>query len=97
MDVPCGHCYGCLNRRSRYAYTLCKLEALKHQYCFFLTLTYKPEFLPVVKMSQAISTVGATDEPVELIRFELTQKRMKKFYGISVIDEVSSESNPHYV
>lgn len=95
MSVPCGHCYGCMNQRSNYATTMCKLEALKHEYCFFLTLTYKPEYLPVVTLKQAVVCRAGT-EPFEEFHFMLNQKRMKKFYACNEIDCLSPESNPYF-
>lgn len=46
IDIPCGHCVGCLLERSRQWADRCMLEAKYHEKNSFLTLTYSDENLP---------------------------------------------------
>ena len=48
VKVPCNHCAACINRKSSVITSQCNIEAQKHRYVFFVTLTYANEFLPVV-------------------------------------------------
>lgn len=48
--AECGQCEAC---RLKQAYTRtmrCNLESLAHKYCFFVTLTYATEYLPLIKL-----------------------------------------------
>lgn len=46
IKLPCGKCDGCRIDRSRQWATRCFLEASLHNENCFVTLTYRPEFLP---------------------------------------------------
>ena len=46
--VPCGECSICKNRRSAHYNELLEREKLQHRYCFFVTLTYSNEYVPVL-------------------------------------------------
>lgn len=48
IEVPCGHCDACNNRKSERLRTMCDLEALNHRFCYFVTLTYAPAFIPLL-------------------------------------------------
>lgn len=44
---PCGQCLPCINM-SRYRWVKkCEIEKLNWNYCYFITLTYDPEHLPI--------------------------------------------------
>ena len=47
--VPCGHCSVCLNKRSISRKNACLMEAASHRYTFFVTLTYKNNYVPFVE------------------------------------------------
>ena len=44
--VACGKCEACLNQKRGMASLKCKLESSAHKYSYFVTLTYKDEFIP---------------------------------------------------
>lgn len=46
--VPCGHCNICRNKRAAKYTNLLERERLQHQFCFFVTLTYSDEHIPVL-------------------------------------------------
>lgn len=46
--VPCGKCSICKNRRSAHYTELLERERSQHKYCFFVTLTYSDNCLPVL-------------------------------------------------
>lgn len=50
MFVPCGHCDACVIRRSRQLTQICKCHEEDHKYCYFVTLTYAPIYLPTIKL-----------------------------------------------
>ena len=45
----CGKCEECLNAKSLRLQELCEVESLNRPYCLFCTLTYAPDYLPMVK------------------------------------------------
>ena len=50
MTVPCGHCKACiLAKNSRYAFQ-CDLESYCSMYTVFVTLTYAPNYLPILHL-----------------------------------------------
>ncbi len=48
--VPCGKCSACLTMRSSRNGKLISLEAERHEYTEFITLSYAPEHLPVCRV-----------------------------------------------
>lgn len=60
MLCGCGQCEACLRAKSAMLTTKVKLESLKHKYKFFITLTYDPEFLPIMKGVEVPNNVGYT-------------------------------------
>lgn len=63
MLVPCGHCIGCRLEYSRQWATRCCLEALSHEFNYFLTLTYDDLHLPTNPRTLTIS-----DDTGEVLR-----------------------------
>lgn len=49
MVVSCGKCAGCRASKSASATLKCQLESLSHKYNFFITLTYDPKYIPLMK------------------------------------------------
>lgn len=48
--VPCGTCRTCLlNRLGKYS-RLCSIEESNYNYCYFVTLTYSPSFVPLMRL-----------------------------------------------
>lgn len=56
--VGCGKCYNCLNTKASVAKTACDNEAKHHKYCFFVTVSYTEENLPLVKVLDAYDDHG---------------------------------------
>lgn len=50
--VPCGHCHACLLSKSKHRSMLCDIEEQQHRYCYFVTLSYSNEFLPLMQVYQ---------------------------------------------
>lgn len=94
MDVPCGSCYACINNKSFNYTNLCKIEALKHKYVFFVTLTYAPEAIPMARC--VVSGEDADGHACEL-SFQVLNDRIKKYYGTDIIDQQSFLPNRYYV
>lgn len=65
MTVPCGQCIGCRIDRSRDWAIRCMHEASMHEESCFLTLTYRPEDLPV-------------DGSLDKSHFQKFMKRLRK-------------------
>lgn len=80
ISVNCGKCAHCANAKSnKYAF-LCNNESSKHQFCFFVTLTYADTAIPTAEVSitqnEDTSTITyrditfrqlVTEEQVEII------------------------------
>lgn len=49
IEVPCGKCDACHNRKNERLRTLCDLEAMEHTFCYFITLSYAPHSIPLCK------------------------------------------------
>lgn len=49
MVVPCGHCKICALQKSSFRSFLCSLEEQDNRFALFVTLTYAPEYLPIVQ------------------------------------------------
>lgn len=52
LTVPCGICSACALNRSRKMSLLCSLEEQDYKYCYFVTLTYAPAFLPMLEVDK---------------------------------------------
>lgn len=55
LSVPCGHCESCLQLKQGQWSNRCFCESKVHSYCYFVTLTYMDEFLPVVDLSALVT------------------------------------------
>lgn len=54
VTVPCGTCKTCqLNKSAKYS-RLCSIEESYYKYCYFVTLTYSPEHLPVCRLVEVV-------------------------------------------
>lgn len=73
LKLPCGQCVGCRLERSRQWAIRCMHEASLFEYNCFITLTYAPEYLPVV---------SGTDVPtLRLDDFQKFMKRLRKRFS----------------
>lgn len=52
MVVPCGICQSCLLRLARKSSMLCDVHESFHKYCMFVTLTYRKEDIPLMRMEK---------------------------------------------
>lgn len=50
VKVACGHCAACINRKTSQLTTQCNIEAQKHRFVYFVTLTYADDYLPVCRV-----------------------------------------------
>lgn len=48
LTVPCGCCEACQLSRSKKMSLLCSLEELDNKYCYFVTLTYSNDYIPLM-------------------------------------------------
>lgn len=46
----CGRCEHCMLKKSAVRTMLCKLESSVHRYCYFVTLTFANQFMPVARL-----------------------------------------------
>lgn len=98
LEVPCGRCIACQERRrSEWAYRL-ETEAKYHP-AWFVTLTYDPEHLPVVNPLTSESCPTGTLCPEDVTKF---LKRYRKYFDSGAISyfycgEYGALGNrPHY-
>lgn len=78
---------------------------MKSKYCAFVTLTYNPESLPMVRVStDKVNYFG--HEGCDRVQFELLDNnklskryagRVKKYYGYGKVDDYVLSPNPYYV
>lgn len=64
MFVPCGHCYACLNRKRSSLSLKLHLEEISSKYCYFITLTYDNEHLPLYRLVDSDYVDYLIPEPV---------------------------------
>lgn len=89
LDLPCGKCEGCLLERAQEWAGRCEQEASLWRNNVFVTLTYAPEFLPVVG---GVATLSRRD-------FQLFMKRLRRDRrGVRFIvaGEYGKLGRPHY-
>lgn len=61
IQVPCGHCEGCLSHRADSWKQRIQVELSQHRYNFFVTLTYSNDFVPVFHPSTDNDSWKMTD------------------------------------
>lgn len=98
IQVPCGKCIACQERRrTQWAYRL-ETEAKRHS-AWFVTLTYDPEYLPTINPLTGEYCPTGTLNPEDVTKF---LKRYRKFFSGQSISyfycgEYGSQGNrPHY-
>lgn len=53
ITVGCGVCKACLLKQSRQKSLLCQIQEQDYKYCMFVTLTYKNEYVPLMRGEKA--------------------------------------------
>jgi len=87
ITIPCGYCIGCRIARTREWALRCTHEAMQHDSCRFVTLTYDPAKLPA----------GGSLRPDDLTRFfKRVRKRLGKFRYFACGEYGDELSRPHY-
>ena len=98
IKVPCGKCTACRNSRAQYQTTLCKLESLDWKYCYFITLTYANEHLPMARIHQnAYFSDSDLTDIRETVVVESLTPRVMEHYNDQFLDELNLDPNQHYV
>ena len=89
VEVPCGKCNKCLLNKCNSGMLLCSIEEAYHRYCYFVTLTYADEHLPVVFPEVFDTSVNLLGEPAgsQNFSFFTTTKRVIKEFGTDVLHQ----------
>lgn len=69
VKVDCGRCAYCLAKKSRKSAMRVLFNSKKYRYCYFVTLTYNPDSLPLVKAYVKHSSVDLTCDSESGIQF----------------------------
>lgn len=69
--VECGKCEACLTKKNVARKTRCQLESMSHKYHYFVTLTYRRKFRPLIRI------VHKTDLTYDVYRF----RQNESFYN----------------
>lgn len=87
VEVPCGKCNKCLLNKCNSGMMLCSIEESYHRYCFFVTLTYADDYLPVVYPEIFDLSTNLHGDPAETQNFSFytTTPRVIKEYGTEVL------------
>lgn len=80
-QVPCGHCFACQNNKRSSLSLKLRLEEYTSKYCYFLTLTYDDEHLPLFSL-------GTDSLAVDFIRIYPYTERLR---NDSLIDDFCSD------
>lgn len=80
--APCGHCIVCEHAKSSQNSIRCHCESLNHEYMYFITLTYAPEYLPTASLVPMIEHYDNPDEHGFMFRHRLQEG----YYLVSDID-----------
>lgn len=77
--VGCGKCEACTQKKSAMLSLKCKLESLVHKYCYFITLTYNNENIPLLRFIEHDGHVHfATEDGECLSRLDYSFGEMSK-------------------
>lgn len=87
VEVPCGRCAACINSKASRLSLLCNLEAQQHMFCYFVTLTFDRDNVPMVPydydFEAQVITFFSKDTGETLFSFPLSFKEyntiLKKF------------------
>ena len=87
MFLPCRKCAACLNNRSSRLSRLMQLEAQQREVTLFVTLTYAPEYLPMMYISSA-EPVTTCARNVRL-NYEYRDSKTDEIVTYSIYDKIS--------
>lgn len=76
VTVSCGKCAACLNAKSSRNADYCSIEENTYKYCYFVTLTYSNEYLPLMQVYEL-------NDSFYLINHT---ERIRKYYMNDVLD-----------
>ena len=83
VEVPCGKCNACLVNKCNSGSFLCTIEEAYHRFCYFVTLTYSDDNIPVVYPEVYDVELDLLGNPVDdqKVNFYTTTPRVIKEYG----------------
>lgn len=82
LVVGCGKCEACLNQKSSIRALKCKLETLSHKYCYFITLTYSNEYVPLMCPYRCKNSNSA-----DALYYMIDSTPRNKGYGEEILSE----------
>lgn len=101
IQIPCGQCFGCRMQYARIWANRCMLEAKQSENCWFVTLTYDDDHVPV--HDYVDKKTGACEKSLSLCKRDLVlfNKRLRKRYGDGIRFYAAGEygsrtMRPHY-
>lgn len=87
MFLPCRKCAACLNNRSSRLARLMQIEAQQREVTLFVTLTYAPEYLPMMYISSA--EMVTTSARNERLNYEYRDSKTDEVVTYSIYDKIS--------
>ena len=87
MFLPCRKCAACLNNRSSRLARLMQIEAQQREVTLFVTLTYAPEYLPMMYISSA--EMVTTCARNERLLYEYRDSKTDEVVTHSIYDKIS--------
>lgn len=87
MFLPCRKCAACLNNRSSRLARLMQLEAQQREVTLFVTLTYAPEYLPMMYISSAEPVITCARN--ERLNYEYRDSKTDEVVTYSIYDKIS--------
>ena len=87
MFLPCRKCAACLNNRSSRLARLMQIEAQQREVTLFVTLTYAPEYLPMMYISSAepVTTCAGNVR----LNYEYRDSKTDEIVTYSIYDKIS--------
>ena len=87
MLLPCRKCAACLNNRTSRLARLIQLEAQQREVTLFVTLTYAPEYLPMMYISSAENVLTCARN--ERLNYEYRDSKTDEIVTHSIYDKIS--------
>ncbi|AXL14918.1 replication initiator protein [Microviridae sp.] len=100
LQVPCGYCGACrANKRAMWSFRI-KEEAKVSSSCYFITLTYAPEYLPIITLLDPETGHIIKEYPTlwkkDLQNFWKAIRKYGKLRYYAVGEYGSNTKRPHY-
>lgn len=103
VEVGCGVCKACLQRRAGKMSFLCSMEEVSHKYCMFVTLTYAPEYAPLMypvvdEKSDVIRWVSKCDrlgDKGNVVAFDSNHRSSMRDYLSLLLPKVDPKGELH--